>query len=101
MMNKENDLFLNMLYNPDMSLLDLKQVGLDSSNTGIDSMDSYRENKKVKELFTTPQGTFKEEDFTKLIMIKFDEKNEFKICSYRAEEIKNKDNKKSLNIEKI
>lgn len=65
MMNKENDLFLNMLYNPDMSLLDLKQVGLDSTNTGIDSMDSYRENKKVKELFTTPQGTFKEEEFTK------------------------------------
>ena len=64
-MNKENDLFLNMLYNPDMSLLDLKQVGLDSTNTGIDSMDSYRENKKVKELFTTPQGTFKEEEFTK------------------------------------
>ena len=25
MMNKENDLFLNMLYNPDMSLLDLKR----------------------------------------------------------------------------
>jgi len=55
-MNKENDLFLNMLYNPDMSLKDFAEVGMTADNTGIDTIDSYRNSKKVKETFSTPTG---------------------------------------------
>ena len=64
-MNKENDLFLNMLYNPDMSLKDFAEVGMTADNTGIDTIDSYRNSKKVKETFSTPTGQFDEAAFQK------------------------------------
>ena len=38
---------------------------------------------------------------TKLIIIKFDDKNEYKICSYRQKEIKNKDNNNNLIVEEL
>lgn len=42
-----------------------------------------------------------QDNFTKVIQIKFDKKNEFKICSYRANEIESKINKKILQLEKM
>ena len=63
MNNKENDLFLNMLYNPDMTLQDFQSVGLTADNTGIDNIESYKNNKKVRETFVTETGQFNEKEF--------------------------------------
>ena len=63
MNNKENDLFLNMLYNPDMTLQDFQSVGLTADNTGIDNIESYKNNKKVRETFITETGQFNEKEF--------------------------------------
>ncbi len=41
------------------------------------------------------------DNFTKVVIIKFDKKNEFKIYSYRSEEIKGKSNRDDLTIEKV
>lgn len=62
-MNKENDLFLNMLYNPDLSLQDLHDDGLTLDNTGMQDMDSYRNNEKARRFFTTDDGKFDEKKF--------------------------------------
>ena len=86
---------LNLGKKPSTTHSDNGGTGMGFMNT-FDTLNKYKASMIINE-YSKP----KEEDFTKLIMIKFDEKNEFKICSYRAEEIKNKDNKKSLNIEKI
>lgn len=46
-MNKENDLFLNMVANPDFTLEDFMAVGLTADNTGIDTEESYKSNSHV------------------------------------------------------
>lgn len=63
MNNKKNDLFLNMIYNPEFNLTDFLDLGLDPTNTGIDNIDTYRNNEKVKETFVTPTGQFDETAF--------------------------------------
>lgn len=45
---KENDLILNMLANPQFTITDFQTVGLDSSNTGLQSEDKYLESEKIK-----------------------------------------------------
>lgn len=74
----------------------------DDGGTGMGFMNTFDTLKEHKASMTIYEYSKpKEEDFTKLIMIKFDKKNEFKICSYRSEEIKKEDDIGNLTIEKI
>ena len=41
------------------------------------------------------------DNFTKVLKFKFDNKNEFKICTYRKEEIEKQDKEKILKVENI
>lgn len=62
-MNKENDLFLNMVANPDFTLEDFMAVGLTADNTGIDTEESYKSNSHVQNYFKTESGTFDESKY--------------------------------------
>ena len=56
---KENDLFLNRLFNPDMSISDFEEVGLSAINTSLESEESYQNNEQIRNnpLFQT-NGTY-------------------------------------------
>ena len=43
----------------------------------------------------------KEKYFTKSVTIRFDNKNEYKVCSYRASEIRKHKGNRNITIEKI
>lgn len=65
MNNKDNDLLLNMLANPDFTLTDFETIGLNANNTGLDTPDYYKNNSHVQEAFKTPNGNFDEAAFNK------------------------------------
>lgn len=74
----------------------------DNGGTGMGFMNTFDTLKKYEaSMIINEYGKPCKDNYTKLIMFKFDKKNEFKICSYRSEEIKEKDITNSLNIEKI
>lgn len=60
---KENDLMLNILVNPTMSLTDFKSVGLTADNIGLSSEDNYKNNPIVQQNFTKDDGTFDDSKF--------------------------------------
>lgn len=69
MNTKENDLFLNILANPTFSIQDFQEIGLNSSNTGIESEDYYKNNSHVQEKFKLDNGTFDEPSFHKAYQV--------------------------------
>ncbi len=46
---KENDFFMNVIYNPGFSIYDFLQVGLSSKNTELKELHSYLASNTVKE----------------------------------------------------
>jgi hypothetical protein len=62
-MRKENDLMLNILANPDMSLSDLKAVGLTADNTSIESENTYKKHPEIQKMFSNEDGSFNDEKF--------------------------------------
>ena len=66
-MSKQNDYFLNQLYNPEFSPGDFQSVGLNSGNTSIENKDEY---KKLDFVQNNPllqtDGKFDEHKFDKL-----------------------------------
>lgn len=63
----------------------------DTGGTGIGFMTTFETLKETKaSLIINERHEMSAEDYTKSINIRFDDKNEYKICSYRAEKIKNK-----------
>lgn len=70
-------------------------TGMGFMNT-FDTLRQYQASMVIQEYSEPCQ-----DNFTKVIQIKFDKKNEFKICSYRANEIESKINKKILQLEKM
>lgn len=74
----------------------------DSGGTGMGFMNTFDTLKKYKaSLVINEYGKLSKDSYTKLIMIKFDDKNEYKICSYRGEEINNKNDNNNLIVEQI
>lgn len=61
-MSKQNDLFLNILANPDMTMKDFMTVGFTADNTGMESEDYYKNNSHVQEVFSK-NGSFDETAF--------------------------------------
>lgn len=70
-------------------------TGMGFMNT-FDTLRKYQASMVIQEYSEPCQ-----DNFTKVIQIKFDKKNEFKIYSYRANEIESKINKKILQLEKM
>ena len=74
----------------------------DSGGTGMGFMNTFDTLRKHNASFIIEEyGKPVKDNFTKALKFKFDGKNEFKICSYREEEIKNKDKENSLIVEKL
>lgn len=74
---KQNDYFLNVVSNPDFNNADFSVVGLDSSNTSLESKDVYKNLEYVQnlEMFKT-DGTFdpnKFDDFYNAVSIRYNE----------------------------
>lgn len=61
-MSKQNDLFLNILANPDLTMKDFMAVGFTADNTGMESEDYYKNNSHVQEVFSK-NGSFDETAF--------------------------------------
>ena len=70
-------------------------TGMGFMNT-FDTLNKYKASLIINE-YNKPN----KDDYTKSIKIKFDKKNEFKICSYRYEKIKGKDKNNNLIVERI
>ena len=74
----------------------------DSGGTGMGFMNTFDTLRKHKASFVIEEyGKPVKDNFTKALKFKFDGKNEFKICSYRYEEIRKEDKENTLVVEKI
>ena len=70
--------------------------------SGIGFLTTFETLKQTKaSLIITEQNPNKERYYTKSVTIRFDGKNQYKICSYRADEIKKLSTGKRILIEKI
>lgn len=72
-----------------------------TGGTGIGFMTTFENLRSCKASLIIKEYDENEEHYTKSIIIRFDGKNEYKICSYRAEEIANKTKGDRIKIEKI
>lgn len=74
----------------------------DKGGTGMGFMSTFDTLKEYQaSMIIYEYGKPCQDNFTKVLQIKFDKKKEFKICSYRANEIEEKINQKSFQLEKI
>ena len=74
----------------------------ESGGTGMGFMNTFDTLRKHKASFVIEElGKPVKNNFTKVLKFKFDGKNEFKISSYRKEEIKNTDKDNSIVVEKL
>lgn len=74
----------------------------ESGGTGMGFMNTFDTLKKYNaSMIINEYGKPSKDNYTKVLMIKFDKKNEFKIKSYRSEEIENKCNLEDINVEKL
>lgn len=74
----------------------------ESGGTGMGFMNTFDTLKKYNaSMIINEYGKPSKDNYTKVLMIKFDKKNEFKIISYRSEEIENKCNSEDINVEKL
>ena len=91
----EIDTLLNLGKRPSTTHADNGGTGMGFMNT-FDTLRKYKASMIIAE-YNKPC----KDNYTKVIKIKFDKKNEFKVCSYRSEEIKNKDIENNLIVEKL
>lgn len=74
----------------------------DTGGTGIGFMTTFETLKEKKaSLIINERHGMSAEDYTKAIVIRFDGKNEYKICSYRADEIRKKIKDNRIIIEEL
>ena len=71
--NKENDIFLSTLINPQAEVSDLLANGISSVNTGFLDKDTYKQSKFVQNAFTDDKGVFNNEAFDKAYQIAQDQ----------------------------
>ncbi len=71
----------------------------DTGGTGIGFMTTFETMKETKASLIISENKPSDEDYTKSVAIRFDNKNEYRICSYRANQIKEKDINNRIIIE--
>ena len=62
-MEKDKDLFLDMLENPNLTLEDLVSVGHSAESTRFLDKSKYENSQRVRDKFTDAQGNFKQNEF--------------------------------------
>lgn len=65
----------------------------DTGGTGIGFITTFETMKETKASLIIKENKLSENDYTKSVTIRFDGNNEYRICSYREDEIKKKDTK--------
>ena len=74
----------------------------ESGGTGMGFMNTFDTLKKYKaSMILNEYGQPSKDNYTKVLMIKFDKKNEYEIKSYRSQEIEKKFNSQDINVEKL
>lgn len=74
----------------------------ETGGTGIGFMTTFETLKETKaSLIIEEKHPIQNMDYTKAVIIKFDGKSEYRICSYRAEELKKNNKDKRIIIENI
>ena len=74
----------------------------ESGGTGMGFMNTFDTLRRHEASFIIEEyGKPVKDNFTKALKFKFDRKNEFKICSYREDKIKDKDSENNLIVEKL
>ena len=91
----EVDTLQNLGKKPSTTHADDGGTGMGFMNT-FDTLNKYKASLTIEE-YNKPN----KDNFTKLIKIEFNKKNEIKICSYRKEKIENKSNSDNLIVENI
>ena len=71
----------------------------DTGGTGIGFMTTFETMKETKASLIISENKPADDDYTKSVAIRFDNKNEYRICSYRANQIKEKDTNNRIMIE--
>ena len=64
-MEKDKDLFLDILENPNLTLEDLVSVGHSAESTRFLDKSAYENSQKVRAKFTDAEGNFKEDEFNR------------------------------------
>lgn len=72
----------------------------DSGGSGIGFMTTFETMKECKASLIIEEYPISDNDYTKSVIIRFDGDNEYKIISYRAEEIKEQNKNSRITIEK-
>jgi hypothetical protein len=62
-MEKDKDLFLDILENPNLTLEDLVSVGHSAESTRFLDKSAYENSQKVRAKFTDAEGNFKQDEF--------------------------------------
>lgn len=74
----------------------------DDGGTGIGFMKTFDTLKKYEASILINESNLPcKENYTKFIVIKFDKKNEYRICSYRSEKIKSDNHRENIIIRKF
>ena len=55
---KKNDWFATLLFNPDLSMREISEMGITTDNSGLKSKDEYKNIDAVKQAFSEPDGKF-------------------------------------------
>ena len=71
----------------------------DTGGTGIGFMTTFETMKETKASLIISENKPADDDYTKSVAIRFDNKNEYRICSYRANQMKEKDTNNRIIIE--
>lgn len=68
MEQKENDMLLNVMQNPSFSIQDFQDIGIDASNTSLQSRDIYQNSQTVQQspVFKDSTGDFDQSVFNKV-----------------------------------
>lgn len=85
---KENDMFLNMLVNPEFTVSDFQSVGLNSNNTNLLPKDEYKSSEKIT------KNEFFQDEFGKFDEAKFE--NFYKIAGYFYNQLSTQDYNKDI-----
>ena len=88
----EIDTFMELGIKPSTTHKDNGGTGMGFMNT-FDTLRKYKASLEIEEI-----GKPCKDNFTKVLKFRFDNKNEFKIKSYRKDEIKKKDKENKLNL---
>ena len=80
--SKPNDIFVATLNNPEATSYDLMSLNINPENTSLYSKDEYKQNEKIIQAFTSPDGKFDDNAFNTFYNKALSSYNTFKFCIF-------------------